>query len=478
MSKFFSRLSTARVSAAIVAIAIACGAALRIDHLGAAELTGDEAISWLAASAPSLGAMERIHVQMNRGKLALHELLLHGWIAVFGQSEAALRSLSVVFGVASIALVYFATRELMLMDDAEGEADRGTDARMVAALTTLIFALSLLMIRFAREARMYALALALVLPQVIFFLRACRRGGYANLAGIVVFTALSIAANFTTALVFASEAVWLALISARPDTASTTRRRAISNAAAIGAGFIILAPFWAHAALLAQGIRRGMLGWVAMPGRFEPIETFESASGTWVFAILAPLAIYGAVRASRSHRTAVEFALIWMWLPPVALLLGSYAIFPMLVTRYVIESFVPFYALAAVGIVALRRPLVQTVATVAVAWLMLARVHNYRGKPRTAQYREAIAAALRDGGRDKGLATLEWAGESATVTYYLPAEYRRSLFVIPYYLPQRADVAPPIVILPVGAPHMILARMFEEYPVLLERFRFVEVRRR
>ena len=55
----------------------------------------------------------------------------------------------------------------------------------------------------------------------------------------------------------------------------------------------------------------------------------------------------------RWRREQIAFALILMWLPPLAQLAISYLFIPMDVTRYVLPSFIAFYILAALGIAAL-----------------------------------------------------------------------------------------------------------------------------
>ncbi|MFZ0888134.1 MAG: hypothetical protein WA005_06760, partial [Candidatus Binataceae bacterium] len=194
----------------ILAIALLLGAFMRFFRLGIVELSGDEAASWAAAAAPSLSATIAIQHELNAGKLALHDLTLHAWVRVFGDSEAALRGLSALFGVACIALVFVVARELMArLSRAAADSTPPGGADSVAATSALIAAVSFLMVRESREARMYAMMLALMLAQVGFFLRAERRGGAANHGAVAIFTALGVAANFTALLVIGVEAAWI-----------------------------------------------------------------------------------------------------------------------------------------------------------------------------------------------------------------------------------------------------------------------------
>jgi mannosyltransferase len=84
-------------------------------------------------------------------------LLLHGWRALFGQNEFALRSLSVVAGVALVAFTYLLGRRLF-----------GKSTGLIAAF---LGAISPLAIYYSQEARMYALLAALSAASTYLLLR-------------------------------------------------------------------------------------------------------------------------------------------------------------------------------------------------------------------------------------------------------------------------------------------------------------------
>ena len=90
----------------------------------------DEAASWAAASAPSAAEVIARQPALNPGELPVHDLMLHGWIALFGSSLPAMRALSAVFGVVSIVLVYLVVCEMFAADSEKKFALNGDDARM------------------------------------------------------------------------------------------------------------------------------------------------------------------------------------------------------------------------------------------------------------------------------------------------------------------------------------------------------------
>jgi mannosyltransferase len=354
-------------------------------------MSPDEGASWAAASAPTAAEVIARQPSLNPGELPIHDLMLHGWIALFGSSVAAMRALSAALGVASILLVYLVVCELL-----EDTALSRDDVTIVAGLSALVFAVNLVTIKYSREARMYPLMLAAILAQVMMFLRALRVGGVANYAAVVVLTALAIASNFAAVLIPATEGLWLVYIIARTrwraDNANANARRAWTIAIALAAAGLILVPKLFSSMHSASAGNLG--GWRKAPAFYEPFALFNKATGSFAFPILAALAIWGVLRGwQRGARDSIAFALLWMWAPPVMMVVASYAIAPVFVERYALSCFVPFFILVALGIFELPGDLVRAGALALAIAFSIGHIVSYDRKPHDAQYREAIAAA-------------------------------------------------------------------------------------
>jgi mannosyltransferase len=418
---------------AAVAAALVLGAFLMFFRLGADELSGDEALSWAAASAPTIAQMVAIQHQINSGKLAFHELLLREWMRGFGTGEAAMRALSVMFGLMSLWLVYLLTAEWVAPSPglAAPAPRAGPDPRAIAALAVLMCAASVPILKVSREVRMYSLMLAMLLAQMYFLLRAWRRGGLRNFAAVALFTAGAVAANFTAALVMASEAVWLLWMRLRrnPDGSSPDPVMTWKLAAAIGAGGVMLAPFLSGLLNGVTGVQRGDFRWIRAPLRWEPIATFEGGVGTLVFPLLALLAIGGAVAWWKrpERRDGFVLAMIILWVPPLVLMAGTALLMPMLVTRYVILSFVPIYILAAFAIMSVDAAWLRGSLLAAIMALSLARAINYLRVDRNDQIREACAAALAVAGPHGRIGTL---ADHFIVSYYVAPDRRSDLVIM------------------------------------------------
>lgn len=78
---------------------------LRLFRLGYQELRGDEAFSYLFAAIPPVDIISAL-IQEGDPHSPFHYLLLHGWMLLAGDSEFALRYLSLLFGLLSLPLLY------------------------------------------------------------------------------------------------------------------------------------------------------------------------------------------------------------------------------------------------------------------------------------------------------------------------------------------------------------------------------------
>ena len=244
---------------------------------------------------------------------------------------------------------------------------------------------------------MYPLMLAAILAQVTMFLRALRVGGVANYAAVVVLTALAIASNFAAVLIPDTECLWLGYLLIREGRAggrleNTNARRALNIIVALAvAGAILLPKLFSSMHAVSFG---NLGGWRKAPAFYEPFALFNKATGSFAFPILAALATWGVIRGwQRGARDSIAFALLWMWAPPVMMVVASYALAPVFVERYALSCFVPFFILTAFGIFAMPTDLLRVGALALTVAFSLGHIVSYDRKPHDAQYREAIAAA-------------------------------------------------------------------------------------
>jgi uncharacterized membrane protein len=431
-------------------------------------LSNDEAASWVSAAVPTIRQVVRFDYHANPGKLAFHTILLHLWMPFCGDDVWCLRVLSACLGTLTLLLVYVVTRELLAQSDGVvAFSDKLVDE--VAASSALICSVMLVLVRYSREARMYGLLLALVLAQILFFLRVRRVRTIYNYAAVALFTALAIGSNMTALLVVAAEALWIVVIASREKRMPDALASAFAPSAALTMGLLLLLPFVQGFKAGVHGLRIGDLDWIVPLSRWEPFASFESATGSTVFPLMMVLAIVGALSWWRERRSVIAFALIWMWLPPVVLLIVSYFSSPVLVTRYMLSSFVPFFILAALGLSALKGRAMRFGTLSVLLLLAFIRLHSYDRKPHDEQVREAVQTALADTPEREPIAVL--GNESHAARFYFPAAERDRIVVFP------ASEALPLT----GPRFLIMAPSTDPavaavYPHTVARFRGVEVR--
>jgi 4-amino-4-deoxy-L-arabinose transferase-like glycosyltransferase len=140
----------------VVGIAIS----IRVYDIGRQSLWTDELFSRYYADLFGLKFLWTTGL-LRENSPPLYYMAIDAWMRLFGTSEAALRSLSLVASVLALPLIYLLGRELF--------------DRRRALLAMLVFALSPLQVDFAQEARTYALLLVPVGMVLLAVARLLRR---------------------------------------------------------------------------------------------------------------------------------------------------------------------------------------------------------------------------------------------------------------------------------------------------------------
>ena len=385
-----------RLALAVIFLALLAGAFLRFDDLGALQMSADEGATWAAADAPSIREVIAIQQTHNPGKLPLHDLMLHAWIAFLGDGLGVMRALSAQFGIVTILLMVPLTREIFrIRIEGDGSPFSRAEIDMIAALAALICAVSLITVKYQREARMYGLLLAIAMAHLWFFLRALRRQTLLDFVVLALLTSALIAVNLVTLSLLAVEGIWLSAILVSPRIDYRDRVKSVfTSGVAMVAGLVILSP--ALYVLLTVGreaMAAGKVNWLVRPPWWEPLAFFNKATGSVAFPVMFALGAWGVWRAWRRTRGALKFALLIMWAPPLILVAGSFLWRPMFMERYAIYSFPAFFILIALGIWELGRNAARVVATIAVVIFALGHVHSYSLKTHDVDWQEAARVA-------------------------------------------------------------------------------------
>lgn len=347
--------------------------------LTGAQLWRDELATWSAATR-SVGDLFRLAGTIDAAT-GPYYLLMHGWVALAGDSVAALRLPSVLAMTGAAALTAVLGRRLV--------------GARTGLLAGLLFALLPGTSRYAQEARPYALATLFAVLATLLLVEALRRPGWARWAGYAVALAALGLTHLVALTLLAAHAVAV-LAGTGADPAGGPGRRRWWWLAAVAPALVLVAPL----VLVARGQRGRQLEWVDL---VRPVDLVTLPGGvaqsTAVGGLLVGLAALGAARLGR--RALLPGCAVVL---PVLLLFAAGLVVPLWVPRYLVFV-VPFACLLA-GAALAAVPLPGALGVLVLAGLLglpdqaaLRRTHEW---PRSARidYRGAadvIAAGQRPG---------------------------------------------------------------------------------
>lgn len=331
--------------------------------------------------------------------MAFYYGLLRIWLH-FGQGEFFVRSLSAIFSVAAIPVIYLLGKDLL-----------GQRPGLIAAALLSVHAWH---IRYAQEARSYSLFFLLALLSSVFYLRGLRSSTRRNWVSYVIFSALAIYSHFFAILLVIAQ--WLAAYFFPRPAARADFSRSLKI---IGVLVLPLGVF-----IASRGL--GPLNWIPRPGsadlhRFALHLTGNGgnlllliyvascgvaiASGLTSWSVVATtvdvLTRNAAAGRAFSRQTFARqkswestwpylFLLSWLLLP-VVLTLGFSLIKSVFLPRYMFPCVAPLVLLAADGVARLRPRLL------AVGFLLALVTFSVRG---TLAYYHADFDLAREDWRD------------------------------------------------------------------------------
>jgi mannosyltransferase len=294
---------------ALVALA-AAGAALRFSTLSVQSFWLDEAVTHQLVTR-SLGAMLRA-IPHSESTPPLYYVLAWAWVRVFGAGETGLRSLSAVFGTATIVLVALVARR------AAGDRASLAAAALAAASPLLIW--------YSQEARAYALLGMLVALSILCLQRE-------RFAAWGLVAALALATHYFAIFVVVPEGAWVAWRYAR---GSRRALAALAGVLAVGAALLPLAIVQAggsRAAFIRTSSLASRTG--AVPKQF--LVGYATPHATLLTVIAAVLALGLALSVRRRDGPLLALAASAAVVPALLALAGA----DYLITRNVLAALVP-----------------------------------------------------------------------------------------------------------------------------------------
>ena len=318
--------------AALLIIVIALGLILRWHLISKRDLWDDEAASVMFAQLPWGSFLKGIwNYEAN---MAFYYLLLRGWLH-FGDSEAMIRGLSVLFGVAVIPATYLLGKQLF------GEKP--------AIVSAALAAVNVFQIRYSQEARGYSLVMLLSVLSMFFLVRAVefpRQRRY--WVGYAVVSALGVYTHIFFYLVVIAQWLWFLL---------TQFRRELKTIVWTIAAFILLTT---PMDLFLLTKNQGQTDWVPRPTLLLILEFakfFTGYGGSVLLAAYAGLcfaAVYAAFQKGNEQGTEermwVQLLLWWLLFPIVSTIAVSF-LHPIFYDRFMAISAPALVLLAGKGLI-------------------------------------------------------------------------------------------------------------------------------
>lgn len=306
----------------------------------------------------------------------LSYFLLHFWMRVFGSSEVAVRSLSALFGVGTVLMLYLLGR--LLWDSSTG---------LIAAL---MLSLSSFNVEYSHNARMYTLMTFLATASFYFFARLRIAPSRSTTVLYVLSSASLIYTHVWGIFLVAAQTVAVALFLLTTDRAQ--RARISLRWLMLQVGLLLLWSPW-----LASGFRRqiettlhdkgtafGNISLYRAPTIPDIVKAVYMAANTHALALLfvavlglaisahvasaarrgphSPGSKAGRIRQALlgSARTGISdprLLLIGAWLvvPLLVATMLSYLVTPIFLPRYAIAVSLPIYLAVAAALTRLRR---------------------------------------------------------------------------------------------------------------------------
>lgn len=387
---------------ALIAI-ILLGLGLRILALGSESYWRDEVI--MLRVVLDVKSLPEIF-QLNRPPL--YPALFYIWVNLFGTSEVATRTLSVVLGGLSIPLMVLLGRRLF--------------SPQVGLIAAFLMTISEYQIYYSQEIRYYSLMLLLSLVMMLCYVRALRSG---QARDYLAFASVSILLYFSHShTIFQIGAIGLHYLLIWRKHPLGRKWWLVSQV--IVAAVLVVPVF--NTFLRATGLSgtvaaTSVTDWLTAPSWLAPFDTlisffifnreYTTVNPLPALAAAAALVMAAVIftqfgsrgvgrarfrqwiessrRALLRQNDAVIMLLCWLVIPLVVVLIASKLVAPMYLDRYFIGSSPALYLLIAVVVWSFRRIVPVVISLAAFGIALFPFLQDYYANPDKEQFREVAA---------------------------------------------------------------------------------------
>jgi mannosyltransferase len=400
-----SDVSTWVVGLLVVAVT-AVGAAVRFTGIGDKSLWIDEAFSLWVSRQP-VEDMLRTTVDLDFHP-PLYYLSLHPWLA-FGDGEAAARSLSAVFSILTLPVVFVIGNRI--------------GGRALGLLSSGLLALSPLQTQYAQQARMYAMMTFFAAVSIACLLHVLssepRSPGVDSHAafvtrsrvywvGFVVSTTLTMLSHNTGVLLPVSIALFIAIVTLRRRHSSGAgghsgigaRRRLTDGIVGTATGLVAAVALWLpwmpH--FLSQSLRVDDEFWIAPPTLSTFLDHWGDLANAFgpagflrivVLLAVAALVLLGSRQVWGSSPAQLILLLSLLFTPVAVELLISLRR-PIFFTQTLVWTSIPLIVLLAAGLLRIRSRALAASALSLIVLLSAVALVNYHQNDGKENWRAAV----------------------------------------------------------------------------------------
>jgi len=340
-----------RQAAILLFLILVLGAFLRFYDLGAESIWLDEAFS-IKESFLSIPDMAN-----SSNQPPLFFLLLRGWISLFGTGEIAIRSLSAVFGLISVFLVFLVGKSLF--------------NQRTGLIAAFLSSIAYYPVQLSQDARAYSLLLLVSLLSYWFFIQILKNDRLRLYPLYFLSTLFLVYTHFYGLFILASQVILFAIFFSR------YRPQRWKFISVLGLTALSLLPF----ALLLKDRISSIASdgfWLSKPGFGDIISTLTAFSGVGparylLLAIFISLALLGIVTLARvnkfkmpnrprkyqqenswriqvDHPERYSLLLLWLFVPILIPFIESQFMTPIFQSKYAIGAYPALCLLAAGGL--------------------------------------------------------------------------------------------------------------------------------
>lgn len=318
--------------------------ALASYNLGATSFWRDEisSVVFAHASIPDLlTIIDRERRVAGLPNMATYYLVLHFWLVV-GETEARVRLLSVLAGVATIVPIYLTAKRI-----------GGWVAGLVAGA---LFAVIPYVVHYSQDARGYSMSMLAAAALTWLVIKATERQTVGWWLAYGITAALGLYVHFFVALVIAVHGIWVL----------AARRMPPWRALVAGALPVVIAAAPLPYIVLQYGTKHGWIDPLTFRRMGLALSELAGNTGALVAFVVAICVVLVVHR-----RNPLAWLLVAVVLVPLAVTAGMSTVKPLFVPRYLIVVLPAMATVAGVAVASLRPVPARAVAAVAIGAVLL-----------------------------------------------------------------------------------------------------------